>query len=115
MDKNKEFRWQSAMLPEMLSPRTASTAEQFFEMPLPSTITTQQPLEQLLQSRLERNMAKRTHVKLVRMWKGYRAGREFVAMNSLTADVLIRNGIAIEVVPEKPKPKRKAKAKKSAD
>ena len=60
-------------------------------------------------------MIVRKHVKLLKYWKGYRAGREFNAMHEKTAAILIRNGVAEEVVPEKPKPKRKAKAKKSAE
>ncbi len=55
------------------------------------------------------------HVKLIDWWGGNRAGREFPLMHEKTADLLIKRGLAVEVVPEKPKPKRKAKAKKSAD
>ena len=56
-------------------------------------------------------MAARKHVKLIKYWRGYRAGREFPAMHEKTAAIMIANGFAEEVKPVKKKAKRKAKPK----
>ena len=57
-------------------------------------------------------MSLRTHVRLLKWWGGRRPGREFPLMNFQTAKLLIKRGIAEEVLPvKKKKAKRKAKPK----